>query len=163
MQPAGAEYRECREIDESSPSSTSLHPDKMFHQERGVWKRRGHQRLHRQQHTKPVQCSIQFLELDRHRSAQTCRHNCSFTKNGHYFVSTRSRKCCIAKREHRGNNIWFDIDTNQQTVYQRCYDQDCRQAFQVAVPPEQWSLWNRTWHQLIHAPRNENTLFNMSQ
>ena len=165
VQSANAEYQECNEIDESSPSSTSLHPDKMFHQERGVWKRRGHQRsaLSTAHETCPMLNPI-LDWLDRHRSAQTCRHNCSFTKNGHYFVSTRSRKCCIAKREHRGNNIWFDIDTNQQTVYQRCYDQDCSgQAFQVAVPPEQWSLWNRTWHQLIHAPRNENTLFNMSQ
>lgn len=156
---------ECLEIDGSTPHSTSMHPDKMFVFENEGWRRLRY--VNRRQSNAPGTCNMlhPILDwLDRNRTAQTCRHNTSFTSSGHFFVSTRSKKCAIAKRTHKGNNIWFDIDTNRQIVFQRCYDQDCSgHCVPVQVPSEQWSLWNTTWHQLIHAPRNENTLFNMSQ
>lgn len=165
VQTGDALFLECEEIDGSSPSSTSMHPDKMFHFSGNKWIRSGYQSraLHANVCTTCPMLNPVLDWLDRHVSAQTCRHNLSFTHNGHYFVSARSKKCIIAKREHKGNNIWFDIDVNRQIVYQRCYDEDCRsRALPVAVPTEQWSSWNRTWHEPIHTPRNENTLFNMS-
>jgi DNA-directed primase/polymerase protein len=165
VQAVGVSFQECHEIDESTPMSTSLHPDNMFALTDDGWTRTHHQNR-RSAATAATSCPMiaPVLDwLDRHVGAQTCRHNMSLTSTGHYRVSTRSKMCAIARRTHKGNNIWFNIDLNRKIVYQRCYDEDCRSHAQpVAVPADQWSQWNRTWHELIHAPRNEKTLFNMA-
>lgn len=166
VQNANCPFLECDEIDGSSPSSTSMHPDKMFRQVHGEWTRCAHQQ--REQNSSAA-CTCPMLTpildwLDSHLDAQTCRHNMSLTSSGKYRVSTRSKRCAIAKRQHKGNNIWFNIDVNRCQVDQRCYDEDCRaQSFRIDVPAARWSMWNTTWGQVIHAPRNEKTLFNMSE
>jgi hypothetical protein len=166
VQSVNVPFKECTEIDESTPSSTSQHPDNMFVFEDGHWKRTRHLKR-KTMASASTNCPMltPVLDwLDRHLTAQTCRHNMSLTESGHYRVSTRSKKCAIAGRTHKGNNIWFNIDLNRRTVYQRCYDEECRtHARPVAVPVEQWSKWNRSWCEVIHAPRNEKTLFNMSR
>lgn len=165
VQSVDVTFHECNEIDGSMPVSTSIKPEQMFvYTEAGEWQRN-------RTTTSPVgqtQTTCPMLSpildwLDRNLQAQTCRHNCSFNLHGHYRVSTRSKKCKIAGREHRGNNIWFDIDIHRQLVYQRCYDEDCRHKFHnVSVPMSLWDAWKNSWHEVIHAPRNKNTLFNMS-
>ena len=165
VQAENATYEECNEIDGSAPSSTSLHPDKMFQHKGGVWTRCGYQkRLATASTDTNCPMLVPILDwLDKHVHAQTCRHNTSLTETGHYRISTRSKRCAIANREHKGNNIWFDVNVNRGTVHQRCYDDECRShAVPVAVPAEHWSRWNGTWSEVIHAPMNENTLFNMS-
>lgn len=165
VQSSGATYVECKEIDGGEPSSTSLHPDKMFRLVHGQWTRTTFQnrRLVESAGTTCPMLTPIIDWLDTHVAAQTCRHNMSLSTNGQYRISTRSKRCAIAGREHKGNNIWFNIDLNRCVVQQRCYDDECRsQAVYVSVPAKLWSLWNDTWAQVIHAPRNENTLFNMS-
>ena len=156
---------ECKEIDGSTPVSTATKPERMFVQAyTGEW-----QRCRRltspagQSRTSCPMLSPVLDWLDRKLSAQTCRHNCSFNLRGHYRVSTRSKHCQIAGREHRGNNIWFDINVERQTVHQRCYDEECRHKFHsVLVPTSLWDAWKNNWHEVIHAPMNKKTLFNMS-
>ena len=154
----------CNEIDNSEPLSTSLAPEKLFVLVGPyTWSRIS--MANRQQQT-PTTCRLvsPILDwLDRNLEAQCQRHSMTCSSNGIYRISTRSKKCCIAKRTHRGNNIWFEIHLNSMQVFQRCYDEDCRRkSVEVDVPHAQWSRWQNAWSQLIHAPMNENTLFNMS-
>lgn len=165
VQSNGVAFVECKEIDGGEPSSTSLHPDKMFKLVQGQWTRTSflNRKLVDSAGTTCPMLSPIIDWLDSQLDAQTCRHNMSLTTNGQYRISTRSKRCAIAHRVHKGNNIWFNIDVNRRLVQQRCYDDECRsQAVHVPVPAQQWSLWNSTWAQVIHAPRNEKTLFNMS-
>jgi hypothetical protein len=165
VQAVDVPFHECKEIDESTPVSTSIKPEQMFVcTEAGEWKRfrTSVSPVDQSRTTCPMLSPI-LDWLDRNMHAQTCRHNCSFNHRGHYRVSTRSKRCQIVGREHRGNNIWFDIDVHRQLVFQRCYDEECRYKFHiVTVPTLLWDAWKNSWHQVIHAPRNKNTLFNMS-
>ena len=165
VQAVDVPFHECREIDESIPVSTSIKPERMFVcTPAGEWQkcRTSVSPVGQSRTTCPMLSPI-LDWLDRNMHTQTCRHNCSFNLHGHYRVSTRSKKCQIAGREHRGNNIWFDIDVHRQLVCQRCYDEECRHKFHnVSIPMSLWDAWKNSWHEIIHAPRNENTLFNMS-
>ena len=155
---------ECKEIDGSEPMSTSLSPEKLFvlvgPQE---WSRISMAKRTSQARTTCTLVSPVLDWLDRHLDAQCQRQSMTCSENGAFRVSTRSKKCCIAKRTHRGNNIWFELHLNSMQVFQRCYDEDCRrQSVKVDVPHAQWSRWQNAWSQVIHAPMNENTLFNIS-
>ena len=163
-QKVGQEYLTCLEIDGSNPISTSCSPFTLFEftGSSGWIKKRQTSR----DTCIPSECPMlnPILDwLDRHRDACTCRYNTTLTQSGHFRVSTKSKVCQIAKREHKNNKIWFDIHLDQQIIYQKCYDEDCRHKFVlVNVPNELWSIWNNTWGQVIHAPINKNTLFNLS-
>ena len=165
VQTENVPYVECLEIDQSIPVSTSAHPEHLFEFVNGAWsKRKSNRRVSANASPSSCPCLTPILDwLDTNISAKTCRHNTSFTEEGHYRVSTRSKICQIAHRTHRGNNIWFDVDVNRQIVYQKCYDEECRHKSAVVdVPVQLWSRWNTTWSQLIHAPINKKTLYNMS-
>lgn len=165
VQAVGVPFLTCNEIDESTPISTSIKPEQLFiRTQSGEWQRG--RRLASPLDQSKTNCPMlsPILDwLDRNLNAQTCRHSCSFNVLGHYRVSTRSKKCQIAGREHRGNNIWFDIDVHRQLVHQRCYDEECRYKFhEINIPMSLWCPWKNSWRQVIHAPRNKKTLFNMS-
>lgn len=155
-------YEECMEIDGSVPSSTSLSPDRLFQRSGNEWVRKKQRYA-----SNSVQCACRALNpvldwLDRHYAGETMRHNMSTTDNGRYRVSSRSKQCRIAGREHKNNKIWFDILLEKQEIQQRCYDSDCRHAFAaVDAPKEIWSAWNQSWQESIRAPINKNTLFNI--
>ena len=162
---------ECLEIDNSCPVSTSMPPEKLFIETaRGTWVRAHSHRLQRgqisQSHCPMLTTILDWL--DRTVDAKTCRHNTKMLDTGHYFVMTRSKKCEIAKRSHRGNNIWFNIDVIRQKVVQRCFDQECcrsSEEYVVDVPSEVWLKWTTTWSEIVRTPsgkRNENTLYNMT-
>ena len=60
-------------------------------------------------------------------------------------------------------NIWFDININRRVVHQRCYDEECRrQRVEIELPDSLWDKWYNAWMSLEPAPKNENTLYNMS-
>jgi hypothetical protein len=161
---------ECLEIDNQPPVSTSMAPENMFViGPSQTWTRI---QPHRQRGS-ASQTSCPLLSpvldwLDVHLEAKTCRHNTKMSINGHYLVMTRSKKCMIAKRTHKGNNIWFDIDIHKQIVIQRCFDEECCQSSeecQINVPSETWSKWITAWSEIICTPsdqRNEITLYNMT-
>lgn len=154
----------CMEIDGSVPSSTSSRPSDLFHKSRdGEWTR-----VQTSAVANTVQTSCPLLTpvldwLDRHEHAKTSRHRTSMTENGYYRVSTNCKSCRIANRTHRGNNIWYNIDVNNRIVYQRCYDEDCRrQRVEISVPDSLWARWRNAWKGIVHARKNENTLYNTS-
>ena len=153
----------CLEIDGSVPVSTSLPPQSLFENMNDQWvRRRQHCQTSATETDNPLLLPI-LNYLDRNLDAKCQRHKQRCTAAGHYSVASRSKRCAIAQREHRGNNIWFAIDLNRQEVRQRCYDEDCQHKFAVVdMPKEQWSLWNEAWAQVIHAPINKKTLFNMT-
>ena len=161
---------ECLEMDNQFPVSTSMAPENMFVLGPSqTWIR---VQPHRQKgSTSQTSCPLlsPILDwLDVHLGAKTCRHNTKMSLTGHYYVMTRSKKCMIAKRTHKGNNIWFDIDTNRQMVRQRCFDEECCQSSeecQINVPSETWSKWITAWSEMVCTPsnqRNEITLYNMT-
>ena len=164
VQSYDAECAECLEIDNSTPVSTSQRPENMFERTAQGWRALTSVR----RTNKGVASSCPMLDpildwLDRHIDGRTCRHNSTMTSTGHYRVSTRSKCCRIAQREHRGNNIWYDILFEQQVVHQRCFDEDCRHKWvAVDIPKDVWTKWNTAWQQNVHAPINKKTLFNMS-
>ena len=146
------------------PISTSASPYALFHRtDSGQWIRREKTiRLNATKTCCPILSPI-LDWLDRNHEACTVRYGTNMSASGHYRVSTRSRKCAIAGRVHKGNNIWFDIDTRHKTVQQRCYDEECRRrSVDMNVPDNLWSKWHNAWMSLEPAPKNENTLYNMS-
>lgn len=157
----------CCEIDGEEPMSTSVAPQTLFCHGPQGWTRT-------KQSIKWVPAQNQYIPqispildwIDRTYNASTCRHNTKITPSGHYFVSTRSKACLIAKRTHRGNNIWYDIDLTRQLVLQRCYDEECCQRGEVIpVPANLWSKWLELWTKNVHqrdTSRNEKTLYNMT-
>ena len=153
----------CSEIDESVPVSTSAAPFSLFENIDGQWVRRRHRtRTSTSATDNPLLVPV-LNYLDQHLDAKCQRHKQRCTATGHYSVASRSKCCGIAQREHRGNNIWFAIDLNRQEVRQRCYDEECQhKSVVVDMPKGQWSLWNEAWAEVIHAPMNKKTLFNMT-
>ena len=47
-------------------------------------------------------------------------------KHYSYQIQTCDHYCHNIKREHTGNHIWFHIDPQTHSIYQRCFDNDCR-------------------------------------
>lgn len=156
---------DCLEIDDSIPVSTSAPPHALFEcTDCGEWCRKETTII--RQNTTNTCCPLlsPILDwLDRNYDACTVRYGTNMSAYGHYRVSTRSKKCGIAGRVHKGNNIWFNIDIYTRTVQQRCYDEECRRrGLPINVPASLWSKWNNAWMSLEPAPKNENTLYNMS-
>ena len=161
---------ECLEIDNIEPVSTSMAPENMFIQTGPTTWKRTRSQCHKgqvSQNSCPLLSPI-LDWLDSNLEANTCRQNTKMTESGHYWIMTRSKKCKIAHREHKGNNIWFDIDITRQLVIQRCFDEECCQSSEecvVDVPVETWVKWVTTWSECstkFRRPsnqRNEITLY----
>lgn len=155
---------DCLEIDDSIPVSTSASPHALFEcNDSASWSRR-----ETTTHQKSTNTCCPLLSpildwLDREWDACTVRFGTNMSLNGHYRISTRSKKCRIAGRTHKGNNIWFDININRRVVHQRCYDEECRrQRVEIELPDSLWDKWYNAWMSLEPAPKNENTLYNVS-
>lgn len=72
-----------------------------------------------------------------------------------WLVSTNSKRCGIARREHKSNHVWFLLTLG--SVKQYCYDTDCRGCVDVNVG-DAWSLWNNSWHTMINATEMLNSV-----
>ena len=163
---------ECKEIDGSEPVSNSKHPSQLFVYENGQW--HGiRQKTHSETHSVLTNELLEPIvkKLDQLCDGNLYRHKMSMTATGQIFCSTKSRKCAIAGRQHRGNNIWFEIDLVQQRVYQHCYDDECKgKRHEISDIDPLWVPWNKCWavskRSCEWAPesfssKNENTLYNM--
>ena len=42
------------------------------------------------------------------------------------FIATKNHQCLIANREHTSNYIWFILDLKNKVLYQKCFDQECK-------------------------------------
>lgn len=155
---------ECLEIDESEPVSCSSPPSQIFYLSGGQW----HDNRGSNSNTVATRTYCPMLEpvlnyIDKQYGGNLCRHTTSMTSQGSLMVSAKSKQCAIAKRTHKGNNIWFYIDCVQCRVFQKCYDEECKgQKHELQVPPSVWSLWSDNWSMLLSTPKNENTLYNMA-
>ena len=161
---------ECLEIDGSEPISNSKSPFELFSFENGVWVA-----LHKlKQHScasiqVPNMLSPLLNKIDSLCDHNLYRHKMSMTATGSIFCSTKSKKCAIAKRCHKGNNIWFEIDLIGQRVFQHCYDSECKgKRHEVNGLEQYWQQWNNCWSQTqpdsMWCPeslsaKNENTLY----
>jgi hypothetical protein len=156
----------CLEIDESEPVSCSSPPSQIFYFSGGQWhNNQGSNGSNGCNGTTRTYCPM--LEpvlnyIDKEYNANLSRHTTSMTSQGRLMVSAKSKQCAIAKRTHKGNNIWFSIDCVHCRVFQRCYDEECKgQKHEVQVPPLEWSLWSEKWSAVLSTPKNKNTLYNM--
>lgn len=75
-----------------------------------------------------------------------------------WCVSTNSRKCAIAGREHGSNHIWFEIDGFGGKVLQRCYDSECHGFKEVDVG-EAWDQWTLTWTTMVDVTEILNSIY----
>lgn len=156
------EWFACAEIDGLEPVSCSIHPSKMFYFDGDNW--------HRNSHGGggvPIQTQCPLLEpvinfIDGICGNNVYKHKTTMTDGGFMMISTKSKDCAIAARQHRGNNIWFGIDCIKRKVYQKCHDSDCKgKCHEINVPEGMWSQWNDQWSANLSSPNNENTLYNM--
>lgn len=158
-----AHVYECLEIDQTEPTSTSMAPSALFYMgEDNNWHRNTPLTVSRTLQSVDCPMLTPVLDfLDRSMNAKTCRHNMRLSTSGQYYVSTRSKKCAIAGRTHRGNNIWLMLDLNKCIVYQKCYDGECHgKAHVVDVPKNVWEHWSAGWNYTVDVPINQKTLFN---
>jgi len=159
------EYVECLELDNSIPRSTSMHPHNLFiREENDTWSSvRSSKRTLSSELSDLYPLSPIFSWLDKHLDANIIRHNIKMTSNGICIVPTQSKNCKIAERIHKGNHIWFSIDTRTFKVIQRCHDHVCSNGHvQIEVPPIVWSRWLAMWSVQVVIEKNEKTLFNTS-
>lgn len=157
----------CEEIDDTTPCSTSCHPRELFEYNKGedLWftKINRHTDEKLQNSTNCQLLNPLFDWLDSELKAQLQRHDQTLTIDGRIHLSSNSKHCQIKGAEHHGNHIWFQIDTNRRTVYQRCYDADCKKKKcflpdgmnsdqtttgkkVISVPSSCWSLWDQEWN-----------------
>lgn len=163
---------ECLEIDGSEPVSQSRSPAQLFEYVDGQWI----SKIQSNGSAALVQSEPPFLgpllnALNTRCGGHLYRHKLSMTERGQLFCSTKSKQCAIAGREHRGNNIWYEIDLEKQRIYQRCYDAECRgKRHEIFGLDQLWIQWNVSWDVQKHdhiwcperfSPKNENTLYNM--
>lgn len=163
---------ECKEIDGSEPVSNSKHPSQLFAYENGQWHGL-RQKSHSETHSVLTNDILEPIvkRIDELCDGNLYRHKMSMTSTGQIFCSTKSRKCAIAGRQHRGNNIWFEIDLVQQRVFQHCYDDECKgKRYEIQGLDPLWIPWNNCWsiskepHEWApesFSSKNENTLYNM--
>ncbi len=152
--PPANEIQDCLEIDSSTPVSTSASPFSLFRYEQctNTWHAR--EKMQRRANTKvDTYCPLlgPILDwLDSTLDTKIQRHKLSMTSHGIYIVPTNSTNCAIAKRCHRGNNIWLSINIHRKIVNQKCHDEECvYKCSPISVPNELWNLWDTTWHQKV--------------
>ena len=165
VQVAADDCCSCLELDHSVPRSTSMHPLQLFVREKdGQWSN-----VHSSHaptaseltDTYPLLPIVKWL--DDQLEAATVRHGIKMTSDGRCLVPTRSKRCQIADRVHKGNHIWFCIDTRTLKVTQRCHDSVCgNEHKEIDLPPTVWERWFAMWSVPVAIPKNEKTLFNTS-
>lgn len=156
-------YIECLELDKSIPKSTSMHPINMFiHNEDGSWSNIRTCKTLISSNLNDVYPLSPILQwLDRHLDANIIRHNIKMSSNGMCIVPTQSKNCKIAERVHKGNHIWFSIDTRTLKITQRCHDNVCKgNGVEIICPSNVWNRWLAMWSVQVVIPKNEKTLFN---
>ena len=154
----------CKEVDDTTPCSTSLKTSDLFEfdntKEMWITKKKRYVGASDCVLTECTLLDPIFDWLDNTLSADIQRYNISLTQGGRIMVSSGSLCCQIQNREHKGNHIWFMIDINRQTVFQHCYDADCKKikcflsensdkmsigCKKIHVPTTCWDLWNNEW------------------
>lgn len=155
---------DCMEIDGSLPASTSAPPGALFREnEDGTWARVGRQHDNSYSTAGTTLLSPVLDWLDHHEQAQTTRYRMKLLGNGTYCVSSKSRRCHIAGRTHRGNHVWFQLDLSKRQIAQRCMDAECgKRKHIIACPAHIWDRWTTAWMCAEPAPNNQNTLYNVS-
>ena len=154
---------ECLEIDGSEPVSCSSHPSQIFYYSNGQWHdSRGPSSTTVATLTDCPMLTPVLNYIDRQYGGNLCRHTTSMSQQGGLMVRAKSKRCAIANRTHKGNNIWFVIDCVQCRVFQKCFDEECKgKKHELHVPPSEWSSWSDNWSVLLSTPNNKNTLYNM--
>lgn len=166
---------DCLEIDQSVPVSTSAPPHELFREHEdgtwsafasadGTWARTAPAYAHRSSSTMSCGLISPVLDwLDRHEQGETQRHKLKLLESGKYCVSSKSRKCRIAGRTHKGNHIWYMLDLPNRQIVQRCMDAECGKRKHIIPCPEHiWDRWTAGWMSVEPAPNNQNTLYNIS-
>lgn len=159
------EYVECLELDKSIPRSTSMHPLNLFvREENETWSSIRSSKITLSSELSDLYpLSPIFSWLDKHLDANINRHAVKMTSAGICIVPTQSKNCKIAERTHKGNHIWFSIDTRTLKIIQRCHDHVCSTGHvQIDVPPIVWSRWLAMWSVQVVVEKNKKTLFNTS-
>ena len=163
VQNVGSSYMECKEIDGSEPFSSSQSPFDLFTMTENGWMCQARRTLTTSITTRCSLIEPILQKLDRMTDGALYRHKCQLTRTGMYLVATRSKKCAIANRTHKGNNIWFMINLTTKRVVQRCHDAECaNKAHEIFIEPELWSQWHNAWSVIVRTPKNENTLYNIA-
>lgn len=156
-------YLECSEIDQSVPKSTSMHPVNMFvREEDGTWSNIRTSKTMVSSELTDIYPLTPILQwLDTNLEANVIRHNIKMSSNGICIIPTQSKKCKIAERTHKGNHIWFSIDTRTLKITQRCHDNVCKgNCVEINCPHNVWNRWLAMWSVEVVIPKNEKTLFN---
>lgn len=159
------EFIECLELDKSIPKSTSMHPLNLFiREEDGTWTNIRSSKTNISSELADLYPLSPILTwLDRNLDANIIRHNIKIASNGMCIVPTHSKDCKIAKRIHKGNHIWFCIDTKSLRITQRCHDNVCKcDSVEIRCPTNVWDRWLAMWSVEVVIPKNEKTLFNTS-
>jgi hypothetical protein len=158
----------CKEIDDTTPCSTSFKTSDLFEFDnvKQMWITKK-KRYAGAADCVSTECTLLdpiFDWLDNTQRAEIQRYDQSFKPEGKIMVSSGSRCCQIQNREHKGNHIWFMIDINRQTVFQHCYDADCMKikkflnensdkmsigCKKIHVPTTCWDLWNNEWNATV--------------
>ena len=171
--PPAMRHHECLEIDGSEPVSQSRGPSALFDYVDSVWVSRHGSRtgLPSLKYGVPPFLGPLLQKIDALCNGNLYHHKITMTSSGKLFCSTKSKKCAIAGRQHKGNNIWFEIDLVGQRVYQRCYDGECQgKRHEILGNDTLWIGWNNCWDAQQHdhiwstgrlSTKNENTLYNM--
>ncbi len=155
---------DCLEVDESVPVSTSSPPLALFREnEDGSWSRIGRTVAYSRSTACPRLLDPVLDWLDTHEHGETQRHKIRLRSTGLFSIASRSRRCHIAGRTHKGNHIWYQVDLTNRQIVQRCMDSACSRHKHVIPCPEHiWSRWTSGWRTVEPTPNNQNTLFNMS-
>jgi hypothetical protein len=158
---------QCKEVDLSSPVSTSMHPKDLFEfdKDKEMWVSKVHNHISSAgtTNTDPLLLYPIFDWLDNTLDAQIQRDNQMLQSDGMIWIASGSKKCQIQNREHRGNHIKFRIDIGRQKVYQHCHDADCKKIRclvpnsdrtvvgnkQILVPKACWDPWNLEWQKQV--------------
>jgi len=142
---------ECLEVDGSEPFSTSRSATEMFKKIDGNWCS-----VISSTHRVKTICAtipeslrmvVQSIEVEGGYLNGT-NFNVS---TGCYTLSSTSKHCAIAGREHRGNHIFYVLNPWKRSVVQRCFDDNCRSEVKALhVPKEAWERWTLALRQEVN-------------
>ncbi len=142
---------ECLEVDGSEPFSTSRSANEMFKLIDGKWC----SVMSSFYRAKTISANIpeslkgvvQSIDVEGGYLNGT-NFNVS---TGCYTLSSTSKHCAIAGRQHRGNHIFYVLNPWKRSVVQRCFDDNCRREEKVLhVPKEAWERWTLALRQEVN-------------
>ena len=123
-----SEVFQCKEVDSSSPISTSMHPKDLFEYniDKEIWVSKvvHHARAESMSTDCPLLEPV-FDWLDKIHDAEIQRYDQRLHPDGYISVTSGSLNCQIKNRKHKSNHIYFTFDINKQTVRQKCHDNEC--------------------------------------